>query len=84
MVPTCQTQLIKRHAVAKASLTRMQNFIEAGDFKGNKFKVRLDKLLSILIKYESSQDELECLDEADYSLDREECENQYCHVEENS
>jgi len=60
----------------------MQNFIEAGDFKGNKFKVRLDKLLSILIKYESSQDELECLDEADYSLDIEEFENQYCLVDE--
>jgi hypothetical protein len=59
----------------------MQNFIESGDLKVNEIKVRLDKLPSILSKYESAQDELECLDEADYSVDREEFENQYCQVE---
>jgi hypothetical protein len=67
--------------VAKASLTRTQNFIEAGDLKVNEIKVRLDKPPSILSKYESAQDELECLDEADYSLDREEFETQYYQVE---
>jgi DNA repair exonuclease SbcCD ATPase subunit len=59
----------------------MQNFIEADDLKVNEIKVRLDKLPSILSKYESAQDELECLDEADYSLDREEFENRYYQVE---
>jgi len=55
----------------------MQTFIDSGDLKVNEIKVRLDKLSSILSKYESAQDELECLDEADYCLDREEFENQY-------
>ena len=73
-------QLIKRRAVAKASLTRMQNFHESGDLKVNEIKVRLDKLSSILNKFEVAQDELECLDDADYSVDREEFENQYCQV----
>jgi len=81
MDPTQPIQLIKRRAVAKASLTRLQNFLEAGNFKFNEIKVRLDKLPSILNKYESAQDELECLDEAVYSLDREEFENQYYQVE---
>jgi hypothetical protein len=62
---------------------RVQNFIEAGDLKVNEIKVRLDKLPSILSKCESAQDELECLDEADYSRDREEFENRYCQVEAN-
>jgi len=71
MNPTRRVQLIKRRAVAKASLTRLQNFLEAGDLKVNEIKVRQDKPPSILNKYESAQDELECLDEGDYSLDRE-------------
>ena len=74
-------KLIKRRAVANTSLTRMQNFIEAGDAKVNEIKVRLDKLTSILNKFESAQDELECLDETDYTLDKEEFENQYYQVE---
>ena len=81
MDTTRRAQLIKRRAVAKASLTRMQIFIEAGDAKVNDIKVRLDKLPSSLNNFESAQDELECLDETDYTLDREEFENQYYHVE---
>jgi len=81
MDPTRRIQLIKRRAVAKASLTRLQNFLAAGDLKVNEIKVRLDKLPSILNKYESAQEELECLDEADYSLDREDFENHYYQVE---
>jgi len=81
MDPTRRIQLIKRRAVAKSSLTRLQNFLEAGDLKFNEIKVRLDKLPRILNKYESAQDELECLDEADYSVDREEFENQDYQVE---
>jgi tRNA(Glu) U13 pseudouridine synthase TruD len=64
-------QLIKQRAVVKASLTRMQNFLESGDLKVNEIKVRLDKLSSILKKFDGAQDELECLDDADYSLNRE-------------
>jgi hypothetical protein len=63
-------QLIRRRAVAKSSLTRTQNLIEAGDLKVNEIQVRFNKLPDIFNKYESAQDELECLDEADYSLDR--------------
>jgi len=59
----------------------MQTFTDSGDLKVNEIKVRLDKLPSTLSKYESAQDELECLAEADYSLDREEFENQYYKVE---
>ena len=76
-----RVQLIMRRTVAKAFIIRLQNFLEAGDLKFNEIKVRLDKLPSILNKYESAQDELECLDEADYSLDREEFENNYYQVE---
>ena len=47
----------------------------------NEIKVRLDKLPSILNKFEGAQDKLECLDDADYSLDREKFENQYYQVE---
>jgi len=65
MNPTRRVQLIKRRAVAKASLKILQNFLEPVDHKFNDIKFRLDKLPSILNKYESAQDELECLDEAD-------------------
>jgi len=59
----------------------MQNFLESGGLKINEIKVRLDKLSRILNKFKVAQDELECLDNADYSLDREEFENQYCQIE---
>jgi len=59
MDPTRRVQLIKRRAVAKTSLIRLQNFLEVGDLNVNKIKVSLDKLPSILNKYESAQDELE-------------------------
>jgi len=83
MDPTRRTQLIKRHAVAKAFLTRLQNFLETCEIKFNEIKVMLAKLPSIFNKYESAQNELEYLDEAEYSLDREEFENQKYQVEDN-
>jgi hypothetical protein len=43
----------------------MQNFLESGDLKVNEIKVRLDKLSSILNKFEVAQGELECLDDAE-------------------
>ena len=66
-----RAQLIKRRAVAKASLTRMQNFIETGDLKVNEIQVRSDELPSIFNKYDTAQDELELLDDTDHSGDRE-------------
>jgi len=65
MESTLRQQLVKRRTVAKASLTRLQNFIEVGGSKVNEIKVRLDKLPSILNKFESAQDDLKCLDETD-------------------
>jgi len=81
MDPTPRVQLIKHRAVAKASLTRLQNFIEAGDQKINDIPVWFNKLPDIFNKYESAQDELVCLDEADYTVDTKEFENQYYQVE---
>jgi len=74
MDPTRRVQLIKRRAVDKASLTRLQYFTEIGDQKINDIQERFNKLPEIFNKYESAQDELECLDEADYTLDGEEFE----------
>ena len=51
MDSTQRIQLTRKRAVAKASLTRMQNFLESGDLKVNEIKVRLDKLPSILNKF---------------------------------
>ena len=62
MDPTRRVQLIKRRVVAKASLTRLQSFIEAGDQKINDIQVRFNILPDIFSKYESAPDELECLD----------------------
>jgi len=56
MYPARRVQIIKRCAVAKPSLTRLQYFFEAGDLKFNEIKFRLDKLPSILNIYESAQD----------------------------
>ena len=77
MDPARRLQLIKRRSVAKASLTRLQSFIEAGEQKINDIQLRFNKLLDIFSKYESAQDELECLDDADHTSDREDFENQY-------
>jgi hypothetical protein len=41
----------------------MKTFIEEGDRKLNEIKVRSDELPGILNKYETSQDELESLDD---------------------
>jgi hypothetical protein len=46
----------------------MHAFIESVDLEITEI-VRLGKLPSILSKYESGQDELQCLDEANYSLE---------------
>jgi len=59
----------------------MKNVFETTDLKVNEIKIRLNKLPSIASQYESAQDELEYLDEASYSLNREEFENQFRQVD---
>jgi len=59
MNPARRVFLIKLRAVAKASLTRLQNFIKTGDRKINDIPVRINKLPYIFNKYKSAHDELE-------------------------
>jgi len=68
MDPIRRDQLIKRRTFAMAFISRLEYFLEIRDLKFKEIKVRLDNLPRILNKYESAQDELECLDEADFSL----------------
>jgi len=81
MDPVRRVQLIKRRAVAKASLTRLQSFIEEGEQRLHEIQVRFNKVPDIFSKYESAQDELECSDDTDHTSDREEFETQYYQVE---
>jgi len=71
MDSTRRTQLIKRRAVIKATLTHMQTFTESGDIKLNEIKVRSDELPNIFNKFDTVQDELELSDDTDHSGDRE-------------
>ena len=52
-------QLIRQRAVAKASLSRMQTFIESGDRKVNEIQVSFDDLQGIFNRYDTAQNELE-------------------------
>jgi len=54
MDPARRLQLIKRRAVSNASLTCLQNFIEAGCRKINDIPVRINKLPDIFNIYESA------------------------------
>ena len=74
MDATQRTRLIKQRAVAKASLTRMQSFIDTGERKLNDIQVRFDELPNIYNKFETAQCELELSDDIDHSLDRQQFE----------
>jgi len=78
---TRRTQLIKQRSVARGMLSRIQNFIEAGNQKINDFQVRCNKLLDIFNRYDIAQSELELSDNRDHTGDRELFENQYFQVE---
>jgi hypothetical protein len=80
MEPTRRTQLIRQRTVAKASLTRMQTFIQTGDHKVNEIQVRFDDLPVIFNKFDIAQGELELSDDMDHFGDRELFENQYYQV----
>ena len=71
-----RTKFIRQHAVAKASLTRMQTFIETGDRKLHEIQVRSDELPNIFNKFENAQSELELSDDTDHSVDRQQFEDQ--------
>ena len=73
------TQLIRQGAVATASLTRMQTFIETGDRKLNDIQVRFDELPNIFNKFETAQNEIE-LSDTDHLVDRQQFEDQYFEV----
>ena len=71
-----RTQLIKQRSVARGILSRIQNFIEAGDQKINDIQVRCNKLPDIFNRYDIAQSELELSDDIDHTGDRELLENQ--------
>ena len=80
MDSTRRTQLIRQRAVAKASFTRMQTFIETGGRKLNDTQDRFDELPNMFNKFEGAQSELELLDDTDHSVDRQQFEDQYFEV----
>ena len=75
MDTTRRTQIIRQRAVAKASLTRTQTFIETGDRKLYEFQVTFDELPNIFNKFEGAQSELELSDDTDHSVDRQQFED---------
>jgi len=77
MDTTRRAQLIRQRAVAKSSITRMQNFIESGDRKLNDIQVRFDDLQGIFDRYDTAQNELELSDDTDPFGDREIFEKPY-------
>ena len=81
MESTRRVQLIKQRSVARGMLSRIQNFIEAGDQKINDIQVRCNKLPDIFNRYDGAQSELELSDDTDHTGDRELFENQYYQVE---
>jgi len=76
MDTTRRTQLIRQRTVVKSALTRMQTFIETGDRKLNDIQVRFDELPNICNKFGTAQSELELSDVTDYSVDRQQFEDQ--------
>ena len=75
-----RAQLFRLRAVAKSSITKMQTFIETGDRKLNDIQVRFDELPNIYNKFETAQSELELSDDTDYSVDRQQFEDQYFEI----
>ena len=74
-------QLIRKRAVAKSMFTRTESFLQTGNTDSDEIQVRLNKLPSILVKYEASQEELEACDDVDHTEDRATFEQQYYEVE---
>jgi len=81
MDATQRARLTKQGSVARGMLTRIQSFIEACEQKINDIQVKFNKLPDIFNRYDIAQSELELSDDADYTADKEEFENQYYQVE---
>ena len=75
-------QLIRQRAAAKASLTRLQKYINSGDCKFNQLHIRYDELPAIVSKFEVAQNELETFDDQNHEAHREQFEEQYFNVKE--
>ena len=56
-------KLVRQRAVAKPTLTRLQNFIEVGECKLHDLQVRYEELPNILCKFQTAQNELEITDD---------------------
>jgi hypothetical protein len=63
------SQLLRKRARVKGDLTRMRNYIEAGELDLHEVTVRYDDLLNIKLRYEAVQDQLEIVDSTDHSED---------------
>jgi len=63
MDPTGRLQLIKQNSLARVQLSRIQNFIEAGDQKVKDIQVSFKKMTDIFNRYDIAQRELELLDD---------------------
>ena len=67
-------------SVARGMLSRIQNFIEAGNNKINEIQVRFNKLPGIFNRYDTAQSELQLTDDTDHCGDRELFENKYYQI----
>jgi hypothetical protein len=73
-------ELIRQRAVAKASLTRMQNYVQKTNHNLHDLQVRFDELPNIFNEYDIAQSELEWKNDTDFSVDRQQFEEQYFDV----
>ena len=73
-------KLIKRRAAAKTSLTRLQNYISAGEYTLIDLQLRFDDLPTLFSEFKSAQTELEELDDADHADYHESFEELYYQV----
>jgi len=48
-------KLVRQRAIAKSSLTRLQNFIDTGERKLHDLQIRYEELSNILRKFETAQ-----------------------------
>ena len=70
--------------MAESSITRMQTFIEPSDRKLNDIQDRFDELPNIYNMYKTAQSELELSDDTDYSVDRQQFEDQFLRLRQRS
>ena len=77
-------QIIRQRALTKASLTRMQTFLNSGDLKVNEINVRFYELPGIFNKYDTAQDSLELHDDTNQSDDKNYLRNNTLRLRQNS